>query len=88
MSPFFQWIEWKTIVPQNIQKKPESYKWKDVYTFDISYTLESTHEQYNETWEYVAGEIDWEWKIFRIYCITSQCSRHPIFWPEKFGLMK
>ncbi len=88
MSPFFQWIEWKSIIPQNIQKTSDTYKWKDVYTFDISYSLASTHEQYDETWEFVAGDADWEWKIFRIYCITSQCSKHPIFRPEKFGLMK
>ena len=87
MAPFFQWIEWKSIKPQNIQKTTDTYKWKDVYTFDISYILASTHEQYDETWEFVAGETNWEWKIFRIYCITNQCSRHPIFWPENFGMM-
>lgn len=88
MEPFFEWIEWKSIVPQNVQETEGVYKWRNVYTFDISYTLESNHEQYDETWEFVPGEYDWEWKISRIYCITSKCSRHPIFWPEDFGLMR
>ena len=88
MIPFFQWIEWQSIKPQNIQKTTDTYRWKDVYTFDISYALASTHEQFDETWEFVAGDNGWEWKIFRIYCISSQCSKHPIFRPENFGLMK
>lgn len=88
MIPFFQWIEWQSIKPQNIQKTTDTYRWKDVYTFDISYALVSTHEQFDETWEFVAGDNGWGWKIFRIYCISSQCSKHPIFRPENFGLMK
>ena len=81
MEPFFGWIEWKSIVPKNIQKTARVYRWKDVYTFDISYTSSSTHEQYDETWEFVPDEYDWERKISRIYCVSSKCWNHPIFWP-------
>lgn len=88
MQPFFEWIEWKSIIPQNIQKTTGVYKWKNIYKFDISYILESTHEQYDETWEFVPSNYAWEWKISRIYCVSSKCWNHPIFWPEEFGLMR
>lgn len=88
MQPFFEWIEWKSIIPQNIQKTTGVYKWKNIYKFDISYILESTHEQYDETWEFVPSTYAWEWKISRIYCVSSKCWNHPIFWPEDFGLMR
>ncbi len=88
MQPFFEWIEWKSIEPQNIQKTAGVYKWKNIYKFDISYILESTHEQYDETWEFVPSNYAWKWKISRIYCVSSKCWSHPIFWPEEFGLMR
>ena len=88
MSPFFEWIEWKTIVPQNIQKTSETYKWKNVYTFDISYKLVSSQEEYNETWKFAANDNNWDLRILMLYCVSSGCWRHPIFWPEDFGLMR
>ena len=88
MSPFFEWIEWKSIIPQNIQKTSETYKWKDVYTFDISYKLASTNEQYNETWKFAINDNAWNLKIMMLYCVSNGCWKHPIFWPEDFGLMR
>lgn len=88
MSPFFEWIEWKSIIPQNIQKTSESYKWKDVYTFDISYKLASTQEQFDETRKFATTDNDWNPKILMLYCVSNGCWRHPIFWPEDFGLMR
>lgn len=88
MAPFFEWIEWKSIIPKNIRKIVETYKWNEVYSFDISYTLESTHEQYDETWKFSTSNKDWELKILMLYCVSSKCANHPIFWPEDFGLMR
>jgi hypothetical protein len=88
MAPFFEWIEWKAIVPQNIHKISETYKWNEVYSFDISYVLDSTHEQYDETWKFSTSNRNGELKILMLYCVSSKCARHPIFWPEDFGLMR
>lgn len=88
MSPFFGWIDGNTIIPQNIQKTTETYKWKEVYTFDISYILSSTQEQYDETWKFATSENEWKPRILMIYCVSNGCWRHPIFWPEDFGLMR
>jgi hypothetical protein len=88
MAPFFEWIEWKAIVPKNIHKISEMYKWNEVYSFDISYILNSTQEQYDETWKFSTSNRDGELKILMLYCVSSKCAKHPIFWPEDFGLMR
>ena len=88
MAPFFGWIDWNSIIPQNIQKTTETYKWKEVYTFDISYILSSTQEQYDETRKFATSENNWNPRILMIYCVSNGCWRHPIFWPEDFGLMR
>lgn len=88
MSPFFGWIDWNSITPQNIQKTTETYKWKEVYTFDISYVLSSTQEQYDETWKFATSENNWNPRILMIYCVSNGCWKHPIFWPEDFWLMR
>lgn len=80
MQIFFDWIEWWQIVPRNIQKLSETYKWKDVYSFDISYVLSSNDQQYDETWKFATNDIDWDLKILMLYCVSKGCSRHPIFW--------
>lgn len=87
MNPFISWIIWD-LKPQNIKYKSTSAYWRDRYGFDLSYTLESNNETYEEAWEFV---IDTTWdepKIATILCTTSKCSRHPIFWPESFGMMR
>ncbi len=88
MAPFFAWVQWNAILPQNVHKISETYKWNEVYSFDISYVLDSTHEQYDETWKFATSNKNWELRILMLYCVSSRCARHPIFWPEDFGLMR
>ena len=87
MNPFISWIEW-WLHPTNIQYVNTTTYWKDRYSFDLSYTLSSNGERYDETWEFVVDTSWEEKKIASILCTTTKCSRHPIFWPENFGLMR
>ena len=87
MVPFLWWIDWNKLVPENIRYVSTSDSWKETYGFDISYVISSTQDRYDETWEVVVDKVGGEWKIVRINCMTSWCSKHPIFWPEKVGLM-
>ena len=87
MNPFVLWIEWK-LEPTNFQYISTSAYWRDRYSFDLSYTLSSNQERYDETWEVVVDTSWDEIKIASIVCITKGCSRHPIFWPESYGLMR
>lgn len=87
MSPFVSWLQWD-LKPTNFRYISTSTYWKDKYGFDLSYTLASNQETYNEEWEFI---VDTSWEkpeISRIVCVTSRCSFHPIFWPENFGLMR
>jgi hypothetical protein len=87
MSPFVSWLQWD-LKPTNFRYISTSTYWKDKYGFDLSYTLASNQETYNEEWEFI---VDTSWEkpeISRIVCLTSRCSFHPIFWPENFGLMR
>ena len=86
--PFLEWIEWWTLSPNNFQYISSSTYWRDKYSFELTYTLSSNQETYNETREFV---VDTKWdspKITSIVCITPKCSYHPIFRPENFGLMR
>jgi len=86
--PFLDWIEWWVLTPYNFQYISTSTYWRDKYSFDLSYTLASSKEKYDETREFV---VDTKWdapKITNIVCTTPKCSYHPIFRPENFGLMK
>lgn len=88
MNPFLDWIEGWKLSPSNFQYISTSTYWRDKYDFSLSYTLSSTKETYNETWEFV---VDTKWdtpKITSMVCTTPKCSYHPIFRPENFGLMK
>ena len=88
MNPFLDWIEWWRIVPTNFKYVSTPTFWRDKYSFDLSYTLISTQEKYDEIWEFV---VDTKWeesRITSISCVTSKCSYHPIFWPENYGLMR
>lgn len=87
MSPFVAWLQW-SLEPANFKYISTSTYWKDRYGFDLSYTLSSTQETFDEAWEFV---VDTSWdepKIASIICTTKNCSRHPIFWPENYGLMR
>ena len=87
MSPFVSGLQWD-LKPTNFRYISTSTYGKDKYGFDLSYTLVSNQETYNEEWEFV---VDTSWdepKISRIVCTTTKCSFHPIFWPENFGLMR
>lgn len=88
MSPFLEWIEWKKINPVNIKYLSTSASWKDRYSFDISYVLSSTQQTYDETWEVSIDKSSEEMRVASIVCTTTRCSYHPIFWPEKFWLMR
>lgn len=86
--PFLEWIEWWVLSPSNFQYISTSTYWRDRYSFDLSYTLSSTKETFNESWEFV---VDTKWespKITSIVCTTPKCSYHPIFRPENFGMMR
>lgn len=88
MNPFISGIEKWSLVASNFKYLNTTAYGKDRYSFDLSYILSSNQEKYEETWEAV---IDTSWdevKIASIACITKWCSRHPIFWPESFGLMR
>ncbi len=87
MNPFISWIQWD-LVPSNFQYVDTSAYWRDRYSFDLSYTLSSNQERYDETWEFVVDTTWEEPKIATILCTTSRCSYHPIFWPENFGMMR
>ena len=87
MNPFVSWIQGE-LKPTNFKYVSTSTYWKDRYSFDLSYTLANTQETFDEAWEFV---VDTSWdepKISSIICTTTKCSRHPIFWPESFGLMR
>ena len=87
LNPFVSWIEW-WLVPTNVKYVSTTTYWKDKYSFDLSYVLSSNQEKYDETWEFVVDTTWDEPKIASIVCTTTGCSRHPIFWPESFGLMR
>ena len=87
MNPFVSWIV-GDLIPRNIKYISTSTYWRDKYSFDLSYTLESNNEAYEEVWEFVVDTTWNEPKISTILCTTSKCSRHPIFWPESFGMMR
>lgn len=88
MIPFLDGIGWWTLTPSNFQYISTSTYWRDKYSFDLSYTLASNKEKYDETREFV---VDTKWdspKITNIVCTTPKCSYHPIFRPENFWLMR
>ena len=87
MNPFVSWLQWD-LKPTNLRYISTSTYWKDKYGFDLSYTLASNQQTYNEEWEFI---VDTSWdepKISKIVCTTSKCSFHPIFRPENYGLMR
>lgn len=87
MNPFISWLQWD-LKPTNLRYISTSTYGKDKYAFDLSYTLASNQQTYDEEWEFI---VDTSWdepKISRIVCTTSKCSFHPIFWPENYGLMR
>ena len=87
MSPFIAWLQWN-LKPTNLKYISTSTYWKDKYGFDLSYTLASSQQTFDESREFM---IDTSWeepKIASIVCITPRCSYHPIFWPENYGLMR
>ena len=88
MDPFLDWIEWGKLVPVNFEYINSPAYWRDVYKFDLSYVLNTNQSRYDETWEFTVNTSWDEPKISSIRCVTTKCSRHPIFWPENFGLMK
>ena len=87
MNPFISWIQWD-LTPTNFQYVDTSAYWRDRYSFDLSYVLNSNQERYDETWEFIVDTTWDEPKIATIVCTTSRCSYHPIFWPENFGMMR
>jgi len=87
MNPFLDGIEWWKLVPVNFNYVNSPSYWRDVYNFDLSYIMKTDQTKYDETWEITVNSSGEEPKISSIRCITSKCSYHPIFWPEKFGLM-
>lgn len=87
MKPFLWGIEWNRLLPENIRYITSSTSWKETYQFNISYIISSTYDRYDEEWEVVVDQIESEWKIVRLNCVTPWCSKHPIFWPEKVGLL-
>ena len=87
MNPFISWIT-NNLTPTNIKYISTSTYWRDKYGFDLSYTLENNNETYEETREFVVDTTWDEPKIATILCTTTKCSRHPIFWPESFGMMR
>ena len=87
MNPFISGIQWE-LKPDNLEYISTSNYWKDRYGFDLSYTLADTQEQFDESWEFVVDTSGEEPKIASIICVTNKCSRHPIFWPESYGLMR
>ncbi len=88
MDPFLDWVEWWKIVPENIQYVKSPTYWKDVYSFDLSYVMESDQAKFEEVWEFGVNSSSGEPKISSIRCVSTKCSYHPIFWPENFGLMR
>lgn len=87
MNPFVAWVQWN-LKPTNFRYISTSTYWRDRYGFDLSYTLSSNQETFNEEWEFVVDTSGDEPKIASIICTTKNCSRHPIFWPENYGLMR
>lgn len=87
LKPFIDWIVWNRLMPENIHYIYTNENWRDIYWFDLSYVVASTNVKYDEKWEVMVKNVDGELKIASITCITNKCSRHPIFWPESFGLM-
>jgi len=87
MSPFISWIEWE-LKPTNLKYISTSTYWRDRYWFDLSYSLVNNGQQYDESWEFVIDTSGNEPRIASIICVTQKCSRHPIFWPESFGMMR
>jgi hypothetical protein len=88
MNPFLDWIEGWRLFPTNFQYIKSPSYWKDVYNFDLSYSIGSDWSKYDETWEFTVNMAWNEPKISSIRCVTPKCSYHPIFWPENFGLMR
>lgn len=86
MEPFVSGIKWE-LKPTNLEYIWVSNYWKDKYGFDLSYTLVDG-QQFDESWEFIIDTSLNEPKIASIVCVTKKCSRHPIFWPENFGLME
>ena len=87
MNPFLDGIEWWQLIPKNFRYVNSPSYWRDLYNFDLSYLMISDQTQYDETWEITVNTSLDEPKISSIRCISNRCSFHPIFWPEKFGLM-
>lgn len=88
MNPFISGIEKWSLTASNFKYVSTSAYWRDKYSFDLSYVLSSNQEKYDEARETV---IDTSWdgiKIASIVCTTKWCSRHPIFWPESYGMMR
>lgn len=88
MNPFFDWIEWWELNPENFRYVNSPSYWKEVYDFDLSYVLKSNQEKYDEVWEFTVNTQQQDFQISSIRCISRKCSYHPIFWPENFGLMR
>lgn len=88
MNPFLDWIDWWRITPENFVYIDSPSYWRDKYGFDLSYTLISTQDKYEESREFVVDTSLSNPKIVSIECKTHRCSYHPLFWPEKFWLMK
>ena len=86
MSPFVEGLQWE-LKPTNLKYISTSTSWKDRYSFDLSYTL-NDGQQFDESWEFVVDNSGSNPLIASIMCVTKKCSRHPIFWPENFGLMR
>ena len=87
MSPFVAWLQWD-LKPTNLKYISTSTYWRDKYGFDLSYTLASNQQTFDESWEFVVDTSGDEPKIASIVCTTPKCSYHPIFWPENYGLMR
>ena len=88
MNPFLDWIQSWRLNPTNFNYVSSPAYWKDTYSFDLSYVMNSDQSQYDETWEFT---VNTQWndpKISSIRCTSPKCSYHPIFWPENFGLMR
>ena len=88
MNPFLDWIQWWKLIPTNFIYVSSPAYWKDTYSFDLSYVMNSDQSQYDETWEFTVNTQWNDLKISSIRCTSAKCSYHPIFWPENFGLMR
>ena len=88
MNPFLDWIEWWRLEPTNFKYISSPAFGRDRYSTDLSYTLISNRQKYEETWEFLIDSKGEEFKSVSVVCSTPKCSYHPIFWPENFGLLR